>query len=99
MTLLSTIKQFGKELPYKLSIPNQILLVLMRLRLALTFKDIGRRFNVSHQLASNIFHTWIDIMSKELCPLIAWLPREKIRSTLPASFRNSYPKNYMYEYN
>ncbi|XP_045175650.2 uncharacterized protein LOC123536499 [Mercenaria mercenaria] len=92
MTLVSTLTKFGKDLPYRISIPNQILLVLIRLRLALTFSDIGRRFGISHQLTSNIFNKWIDIMSEQLSSLVVWLPRETIRRTLPASFKNSYPK-------
>ncbi|XP_045211455.1 uncharacterized protein LOC123562943 [Mercenaria mercenaria] len=92
MTLVSTLTKFGKNLPYRISIPNQILLVQIRLRLALIFSDIGRRFGISHQLTSNIFNKWIDIMSEQLSALVVWLPRETIRRTLPASFKNLYPK-------
>ena len=91
-TLISTLSKFGRQLPYKMDIPDQILLVLIRLRIALTFRDIGRRFSISHQLASNIFNSWIDIMAKELSPCITWLPRETIRKSLPSSFQTSYPK-------
>ena len=42
VTMLST---YGKILPYKLPASDQILSVLMRLRLGLKFHDIGRRLN------------------------------------------------------
>ena len=91
-TLISTLSKFGRQLPYKMDIPDLILLVIIRLRIALTFRDIGRRFSISHQLPSNIFNSWIDIMAKELSPCITWLPRETIRKSLPSSFQTSYPK-------
>lgn len=91
MTLISCLTKFGHSLPFRLKVPDQILLVLVRLRLALTFRDIGRRFDISHQLASRIFNTWIDIMSTHLSLCICWLPRETIRRTMPLSFRLSFP--------
>lgn len=92
LSLVSTLTTYGKGLPYRMSVPNQILSVLLRLRLALTFEDIGRRCGVSHQLVSNIYHSWIDIMSQHLSECVVWLPRETIRRTLPQSFQNSFPK-------
>jgi len=92
LTLISQLSSYGKGLPYRMSVSNQILSVLVRLRLALTFEDIGRRFGVSHQLMSNMFQSWIDIMSQHLSHCLVWLPRETIRRTLPRSFQTSFPK-------
>lgn len=89
VTMLST---YGKNLPYKLPASDQILSVLMRLRLGLKFHDIGRRFNVSRTLASAMYRSWIDIMSLKLSDCVVWLPRETIRRTMPSSFRDLYPK-------
>ena len=92
LTLVATLSKFGQELPYKMSVANQILSVLLRLRLALTFEDIGRRFKVSHQLISKVYHSWVEIMSEHLSKCIVWLPRETIQRTLPKSFITSFPK-------
>lgn len=70
MTLITTLSSFGKKLSYKLNVADQILSVLMRLRLGLNFHDIGRRFNISRQLASCIFNSWIEIMAVELSDCI-----------------------------
>ena len=92
MTLMTILSPFGKYLSYKLSVPDQILSVLVRLRLGLNFHDIGRRFGMSRQLAASIFHSWIEIMADKLSDCIVWLPRETIRRTLPSSFSEMYPK-------
>ena len=89
--LISTLKPYGKTLKYKMKVSDQILLVLTRLRLGITMEDLGRRFQISTQLASSIFNTWIDIMAKHLTSCMTWLPRETIRRTLPSSFMNTYP--------
>lgn len=54
----------GNDLPYLLSIDEQVLLLLVRLRLGLQlqFQDLGKRFGISHQLASRIFNSWINIL-------------------------------------
>lgn len=59
-TLVNTISEFGENSSYRLPIPDQILLTLMRLRLGLAFQDLGTTFGISHQLCSNIFSKWID---------------------------------------
>ena len=91
-SLITTLWPFGEHLPYKLEISDQIFLVLMRLRLGLQFQDIGRRFNISRQLAASTFHSWIDIMAEKLTDCITWLPRDTIRRTMPKSFLELYPK-------
>lgn len=91
-TLVNTLSEFRENLPYRLPIPDQILLTLMRLRLRRAFQDLGTMFGISHQLCSNIFSKWIDIFHKNLQNCILWLPRETIKRTMPTSFKNSYPK-------
>lgn len=83
---------YGKDLPYLLSIDEQALLTLVRLRLGLQFQDLGKRFGISHQLASRIFNSWINILAVQLKDLIMWLPTETIQTSVPTSFRNTYPK-------
>jgi len=92
LTLLTTLSQYGESLPYKVNIKDQIFAVLVRLRLGLTIQDLARRLNISRQLMSKIFHSWIDIMTTHLSNCIVWLPRETIRRTLPSSFKQNYSR-------
>lgn len=91
-TLVDIMRVHGNELPYLLSIDEQVLLTLVRLRLGLQFQDLGKRFGISHQLASRIFNSWINILAVQLKDLIMWLPKDTIQRSLPTSFRNTYPK-------
>lgn len=65
-SLVNTLSEFGENLPYRLPIPDQILLTLMRLSRGPFFQDLGTRFGISLQLCSNIFSTWNDIFHKHL---------------------------------
>ena len=86
------MKVHGNTLPYLLTVEEQITLTLVRLRLGLQFQDLGKRFGISHQLASRVFNSWIDILAFQLKDLIMWLPKESIQRTLPSSFKELYPK-------
>ncbi len=77
----------------KLSKKDPFLLVLMKLRLGLLNNDLPCRFDISPASCSVIFTSWIKLLSKVLgTPLVAWLPREVIRSNLPKSFEGKYKK-------
>ena len=64
----------------------------MRLRLGLLVKDLGFRFQVSSARVSQIWITWIKLLSKELRHLIIWPSKGKIFATLPDAFKRLYPK-------
>ena len=58
----------------RMSQKDEFLLVLMRLRLGLLNEDVADRFCVSAGVASNIFTTWIKMLSAVLGNvLIAWV--------------------------
>ena len=54
----------------KLSLEQDFLLTMMRLRAGLMIDDLAFRFDVSNMLASSVFTTWLKFMSKELRWLI-----------------------------
>lgn len=62
----------SKRTSLGLSPRDHILLVLMKLKLAVPNKDLAYRFGVTPNRISQIFHEWIDIMSRELKQLIKW---------------------------
>ncbi|XP_033641398.1 uncharacterized protein LOC117301485 isoform X2 [Asterias rubens] len=72
-----------------LNLKDQLLLVLMKLRLDLAFNDIAGRFQISRSSASKIFHLWMKHMSVQLKPLINWPDRQTLRRTLPKTFKKS----------
>lgn len=69
---------------------NQLLMVLMKLRLGLTFQDLAQRFQISLSSVSGIFHEWLNILSRELKQLIVWPDQEILRATLPECFKEKY---------
>ena len=76
----------------KLTLEQEFLLVMMRLRVGLLIDDLAFRFNVSTRLVSSIFTTWIKLMRKELGWLIIWPTRPDIKKSLPECFRKWFPK-------
>lgn len=78
--------------PRKLKLEQELLLVMMRLRLALCIGDLAFRFKISESLVSSIFCTWIKLMSVELSWIITWPSRNQIRKTQPSCFQQYYRK-------
>ncbi|XP_046851060.1 uncharacterized protein LOC124444479 [Xenia sp. Carnegie-2017] len=75
----------------KLSPQQELLMCLMKLRLALLVDDLAFRFQISSATVSSTFITWIKLMSKELSVLFIWPSRNQTKKTLPSCFRKLYP--------
>ena len=71
---------------------QQLLLVLMRLRLNLQLADIGFRFNIHYSTVSRIFLRVLDVLFVKLKPLIIWPDRDILKKTMPMTFRKHFPK-------
>jgi hypothetical protein len=83
-------RRFQSPTYRKLSHRDEFFLTLMRLRLGILNEDIAERFGISPTTSSNIFTTWIKLISSVLgSALIVWLPRETIRENLPKVFKNA----------
>ena len=57
---------------HKLSVKDEFLLVLMKLRMGLTDIDLAERFNISQSTVSAIFITWINYLYVILGSLKIW---------------------------
>ena len=77
--------------PRKLTLEQELLLTLMRLRLGLLLEDLAWCFNISAGKASSIFITWVKLLSKELSWFILWPSRPRIQSVLQIVFENVIP--------
>ncbi|ESO98757.1 hypothetical protein LOTGIDRAFT_158703 [Lottia gigantea] len=74
----------------KLSLIDQFLSVLMRLKVGLFVKDIADRFGISLGTYSKIFNTWIILLQKELVILNPYPSKALVQRFLPAAFKK-YP--------
>ena len=63
----------------------------MRLRLGL-LKDLAYRFGIIQSSVSRTLHKWLPILATRLSFLVTWPRSEEPRKTLPACFRESFPK-------
>ena len=78
---------------FRLAIPDQILLLLMRLRLGLMFTDLGVRFKVSRTTACDIFNFWLPLAATYMKDnIIFWPSRDTLERIRPSSFASCYPK-------
>ena len=63
----------------KLTIWQELTIVLLRLRLGLLEKDLAERFRISMPTVSVIWRTWIKFMRKELEPVcIQWPSKDQL---------------------
>lgn len=71
---------------------QQLIMVLMKLRLNLEENDLAYRFNVSQPTISRMFNRWISHMSEKVSPLVRRPDQDELRKTLPMSFRTYFSK-------
>jgi len=62
----------------KLSLEEELLAVLMRLRLGLLLEDMADRFDIAKGTASKIFTTWIKVLAVELKTVFPWPSKELV---------------------
>ena len=66
--------------------------MLVRLHLNLKEYDLAQRFEISQSSVSRIFSTWINYCYLRLGMLPCWPDRDTIRDTMPAIFKEQYPR-------
>ena len=70
---------------------QQLILTLMRLRLACSGQDLGYRFNIHPSTVSRIFSNVLHVLYACLKFMIIWPEREVLRKTLPLDFKKHCP--------
>ena len=76
-----------KRRTQSLSLFQEMVMVLMKLRLNVPHQDLAYRFGVSMSTVSRTFAHWLVIMDVRLSPLIRWPEREELWKTMPQCFK------------
>jgi len=71
----------------RLSIEDELLLTLMKLKLSLNEDFLGHLFGISTSLVSSIWSTFLPLLHYELQPLIHWPEREQLKHYYPDCFK------------
>lgn len=74
-----------------LDIPNQLFLVLWKLRRYASDLELSEHFNIPECVVGNIFKTWILFMSQTWSVIDTWPSRELINFYMPQTFKNYCP--------
>lgn len=76
--------------PQKVSVPNRLFMVLIKLRLGVFHQHLGHLFSVSVSTVSRIFSIWVDFMYLQLTALTIWMSRRAIDEAMPLAFVEKY---------
>lgn len=71
---------------------EQLVLVLMKLRLNLGDQDLAYRFQIGQATASRYFNSWLDVLYSSLSFVIRWPERGELLKTMPMDFRKYFRK-------
>ena len=81
MFVLNLVKVDAKKIT-TMSLENHLLVVLMKIRLGISNKDLGYRFLVRAEIISKIYRNWLPILSKHLRNYIIWPSKQALRENL-----------------
>lgn len=76
----------------KLTTKDELVIVLLKLRLALGNDFLADLFGITLSVCSCIINTWLKVLSAELQSMIYWPSKDEVRNTLPMSFQLQMPK-------
>lgn len=76
--------------PQKMSVENQLLLTLIKLRLHTPNQELAFWFGISEFSIGNIFVTWINFMYCSWKELHIWPSKELVNTYMPSDFKRLY---------
>ncbi|CAN7943595.1 unnamed protein product [Ixodes hexagonus] len=88
MELVKVVPEFATT-NFMMSVEQQVLLTLMKLRLGLVYGDLSRRFGVSVSTVGNIFRAMLATLGRILRNVVVWLSRETVFRNVPQSFEEN----------
>ena len=74
----------------KLSVDDELLLVLIKLRHNFPESDLGNRFTVSQPTVSRIFSTWVHCLYHAFKEINIWPSRRLVDLYMPVAFKEKY---------
>lgn len=74
----------------KLTTFQMLLLTLMKLRKNFDFIELGYKFNVNRQTASNLFYKCLFVLYCKLKHFVDWPKRQQMWETMPKSFKEAF---------
>ena len=77
--------------PRSLSGRNELLLVLMKLRLDSPYEDLALRFGISVSTVSRLFTTWLMLLYRKFSVVNTWPSRAEVDAAMPPQFTDLYP--------
>ena len=84
--------EYRSHTPKNISVENQFLMTLVRLRRNMPFKELAYSFEITEYVVSNIYVTWINFMYHQLKEVDIWPDQEIVRYFIPEDFKKLYPK-------
>ena len=88
----SFISPFVTRRSKSLSLFQEFIMLLMKLRLNVPLQDLAYRFGVSLSTVSRTFSTWLTVMDIRLSPIIRWPEQDELWHTMPLCFQFSFGK-------
>ena len=92
MTTFNFVSPHSTRRSPSLSLFQEFIMVLMKLRLNVPLQDLAHRFDISLSTVSRIFSAWMTVMDVRLSSLISWPEREDVWHTIPKCFQYSFGK-------
>ncbi|CAN7939862.1 unnamed protein product, partial [Ixodes pacificus] len=84
-------RQAPQGRPLNLSMEDQLLLVLSRLRVGLLEQDLAYRFGVHVSTVSRVWTFWVGFLADHLAQVSYWPSRQVVHEYMPECFSEVYP--------